>query len=84
MKKFEYLTESPTIDDGKIIDGYSLKKEIVQPIFGKAKIKEDITADYIDEEAYLNKKGEEGWELVAVIKNSLSYDLRNYYFKREL
>lgn len=36
MKKFEYLTESPTIDDGKIIDGYSLKKEIVQPIFGKA------------------------------------------------
>lgn len=80
MKKYEYLITSPSITNGYFIDSYTT--ETTKGIFGKEKTV--YNAKTIDETEWLNRKGEEGWELVNVFRNSMSYDLRDYYFKREI
>lgn len=76
--KYEYLIISPHINEGKFVDGYITKKE--KGFFGKEKtVCKDKT---ITEHEWLNRKGQEGWELVNVLRNSMSYDLKEYYFKR--
>ena len=76
--KYEYLITSPHITDGKFNDGYTIEKE--KGFFGKEK---DVYKNkVITEQDWLNRKGAEGWELVNVLRNSMSYDLKEYYFKR--
>lgn len=78
--KFEYLVISPPITDGKFYDGYDVEKG--KTFFGNEKnIYKEKT---ITEEEWLNRKGAEGWELVNVLRNSMSYDIKEYYFKRIL
>lgn len=84
MKKFEHLIDSPLIEGNRIVQTYSIKKEAIKPLFGKEKIKENITADFISEVEYLDEKGKESWELVTITKNSFDGDMRTYYFKREI
>lgn len=76
--KYEYLITSPRINEGKFVDGYTIEKE--KGFLGKEKTvyKDKI----ITEQEWLNRKGQEGWELVNVLRNSMSYDLKEYYFKR--
>lgn len=76
--KYEYLITSPHINEGEFVDGYITEKE--KGFFGKEKtVYKEKT---ITEREWLNRKGQEGWELVNVLRNSMSYDLKEYYFKR--
>lgn len=78
--KFEYLVTSPIITDGKFHDGYDVEKG--KTLFGnEKKVYKEKT---ITEEEWLNRKGAEGWELVNVLRNGMSYDIKEYYFKRVL
>lgn len=80
MKKYEYKIISPPILDGKFLDGFIT--ETTKNIFGKDKtVYKDKT---ISESEWLNKKGQEGWELVHVLRNGYNHDLKEYYFKREI
>ena len=80
MKKYEYLIKHPSIQDDKFIDGCTTEKK--KGFFGEeTTVYKDIT---ISEEEWLNRKGVEGWELVNVLRNGMSYDIREYYFKREI
>lgn len=79
MDQFEYLKVSPHIKDGEFVEGYIEAK--TKGLFGKEIIAyKDKT---ISEDDWLRRKGEDGWELVCVLRNSMSYDLRDYYFKRK-
>ena len=80
MKKYEYDVVSPSIEDGKFSDGYVT--ETATGLFGKEKTV--YKEKYISEKQWLNRKGEEGWELVNILRNSISYDIKDYYFKREI
>ncbi len=80
MKKYDYDVISPRIRDGKFVDGVILKT--VKGLFGKEKTIYDDRM--ISEKDWLKRKGEEGWELISVLRNSMTYDLREYYFKREI
>ena len=80
MKKFEYITKSPHIINGYVVNGY--KKEVKTGLFGKQS-KESVPIT-IKEEEWLDKMGAEGWELVTVLRNGMSYDIKDYYFKREI
>lgn len=78
--KYQYLTISPHINDGEFNDGYITVKE--KSFFGKEKtVYKEVT---ITEQEWLNRKGQEGWELVNVLRNSMSYDLKDYYFRRAI
>jgi len=78
--KYEYLILSPNIINDRFENGYTAEKE--KTFFGKEKIVyKDKT---ITEQEWLNKKGQEGWELVNILRNGMNYDLREYYFKRKI
>ena len=80
MKKYEYLVESPLIKEGEFNDGCIVENK--KGIFGKDKtVFKDKT---ITEKEWLDRKGQEGWELVNIFRNGMSYDIREYYFKRAL
>lgn len=77
--KYEYLIDSPDIEGGEFYDGVTTEKE--KGFFGKERT---VYKDkMISELTWLNRKGQEGWELVSILRNSASYDVREYYFKRE-
>lgn len=78
--KFEYQVITPYIKDGKFVDGHTNEQE--KGLFGQEKtVYKPIL---ITEETWLNRKGELGWELVNVLRNSVNYDIREYYFKRKV
>lgn len=76
--KYEYLIESPDIEGDEFNDGVTTEKE-------KGFLGERTVYKYkmISELTWLNRRGQEGWELVSILRNSASYDVREYYFKRE-
>ncbi len=76
--KYEYLVVSPTIINGEFNDGYTTEK--VKGFFGGEK--NVYKSKVITEQEWLNRKGQEGWELVSILRNGMSYDLREYHFKR--
>jgi len=84
MTVFDYLVRNPTIENGKILADTSLVQKTAKSIFGKEFKKAEIVRTFISEEDYLKKKGSEGWKLVTIITNSLSHDLKTYYFVREI
>lgn len=84
MEEFEYLKESPTIENGRILDGYKAETQSYKTIFGGLKTKEEFVEHLISETEYLNRKGKEGWELVTIITNSFDHDIKEYYFIRKI
>jgi hypothetical protein len=89
MKKYEYLIDTQCIELGKFHDGFEKVHTTKSArLFSTKVITETKLVDkYISEKEYLNKKGQEGWELVYVYENPVSFTssiVRIYYFKREI
>ena len=83
MDKYEYLKISPDLDVlGDVQDGYESSTEN-QTLFGIEKTKTVMVPKYITIGEWLNKKGDEGWELVTILRNPLDYSLSEFYFKRK-
>lgn len=84
MDKYEYLKISPDLDAlGDVRDGYESSTEKTKPLFGSEKTKTVMIPKYITIGEWLNKKGDEGWELVTILRNPLDYSLSEFYFKRK-
>lgn len=84
MNKFEYIIIKPRIDEGMVVSRYEAKEVPKKDIFGNklSGTKTVINAIKITEQEWLNKMGEDGWELVSIITNNLSHDIKGFYFKR--
>lgn len=84
MNKFEYFILKPRIDEGMIVSSYETKEVPKKDIFGNklSGTKTIIDTIKISEEEWLNKLGEDGWELVNITGNSFSNDIKSFYFKR--
>jgi len=76
--KYEYKIITPMYTDGKINIGNTIEQ--VKGFLNKEKsIYKDIL---INEEDWLNIKGQEGWELVNVIHTGVYNDTKKFYFKK--
>lgn len=77
MDKYEYLKIRPELDTfGDVRDGYESSTEKTKSLFGGEKTKTVMIPKYMTIGEWLNKKGEEGWELVTILRN-------DFYFKRK-
>lgn len=76
--KYEYLVVEKGYQDGMVQDGYKTV-EMVGGLFTRDK--KETVKNYISEKVWLDKMGEEGWELVNVVV-ILGFSTREYYFKR--
>jgi len=82
--EYEYKTEEPLIEHDMFFDGYDCVTVKTKSLFGKEKTKTKYVEKYISEKEWLDRLDKEGWKFINVLRNSMSYDLNTYYFKREI